>query len=79
MAKDSQQSGSGAEDMAASLTLQAEAHAAAAQELARLREALAASGEENLKLHRQTVATIQAMQQDIERMKRTLRSLVIAR
>ncbi len=57
----------------------AEAHEAEVHELAMLRQVLLQTGEENLRLHRRTMKTIQSMRREMERFKRALKALGTAR
>jgi len=56
-----------------------EAHARQAERLGQLRRALLELGEQDVRLHKQTLETLDAMRRDLERMKRTLRALARAR
>ena len=78
MADDSQQSST---DTAAAQAFEraAQAHAEQAQELARLRETLLATAQEDLMLHRRTLETLKSLRREIEHIKRKLKALGRAR
>ena len=56
-----------------------EAHAAEADEMAAVRQALLEANEENLRLHRKTLKALESLEREMERMKRSLKALGMAR
>jgi hypothetical protein len=56
-----------------------EAHAAEADQLAALRQVMLQAAEHNLALHRRTLAALDSMTREMERMRRTLKALATAR
>ena len=63
----------------AALGQSVEAHAAEADELVALRQALLQVSEQDLQLHRRTLKTVGSMRREIERLKRRLTKLAQAR
>jgi hypothetical protein len=69
----------GTDGLAAALQQTVEAHAAEAEELAALRQAMLEANELNLQLHRKALDTLASMTREMERMRRTLKTLSTAR
>ena len=56
-----------------------EAHTAEADQLVALRQVMLQAAEQDLALHRKTLAALDSMRREMERMRRTLKALATAR
>lgn len=69
----------GTDTLTAALQQTVDAHVSEADELAALRQVMLEANELNLQLHRKTLHTIESMTREMERMRRTLKTLATAR